>query len=73
MQETRVQSLVQEDHKWPMCHNYWAHELQLRKPKHPRVCDLQQEEPPQREVWAPQVKKALMHKQIMYILKIKYN
>jgi len=54
MQETRVQSLVQEDHKWPMHHNYWAHELQLRKPKHPRVCDLQQEKPPQREVWAPQ-------------------
>ena len=64
MQETQVPPLIQED---PACcgaarsvhHNYWAcsrpWEPQLRKPKSPQACALQQEKPPQWEVWAPQL------------------
>ena len=47
-----------------MCHNYWAcglepgscdywaHVLELQKPKHPRACALQQEKPQQWEAHA---------------------
>ena len=39
----------------PVCHNYWAHRLQLLEPKHPRARAPQQKKPLQREVHAPQL------------------
>ena len=39
----------------PRSHSYWAHALQLLKPECSRACALQQETPPQRESWAPQL------------------
>ena len=64
MQETLVQSLVQED---PTCrgatklvnHSNWAHVLQLLKPEGPGT-QAPQEQPLQREAHEPQLEKAHM-------------
>ena len=72
MQETQVQSLIQEDPTClratkPIHHIYGAWVLQLLKPKHSRACVLQQEKPPQWEAatksspYLPQLEKAHTH------------
>ena len=63
MQETRVWSLVLEDHTShgetkPMQH-CWAHELQLLKQARPRARSPQREKPPRREAHAPQLMRNL--------------
>ena len=68
MQETRVQTLVQEDSRCceamkPMHLNYWAREARLPKPEHSRAC-APQEKSPQWEARTLRLKSSLHSRQL---------